>query len=122
MALPFRRAQNPVIVGGDVHSFYVTDIREQVGNPDSPIIASEYCGTSVTGQGRAQETTDRVVTETADVHYGRSDARGYLLLTAEGESVLAELKAVDTIKSPETGIRTLKRYRTVAGRPGVQPA
>lgn len=121
-SLTTHRAQNPVIVGGDVHSFYVTDIREQLGNPDSPIIASEYCGTSVTGEGRAQEITDRVVAETADVHYGRSDARGYLLLTAEGDSVLAELKAVDTIKSPQTGIRTLKRYRTVAGKPGVQPA
>lgn len=121
-SLTTHQPQNPIIVGGDVHSFYVTDIRREVGKADSPVIASEYCGTSITGQGRAQELVDRIVAETADIHYGRSDARGYLLLTAEGDSVLAELKAVESIKTRETGIRTLKRFRTMAGRPGVQPA
>jgi alkaline phosphatase D len=46
-----RKVNNPVFWGGDIHSFWTTDLHADAGNPDSPVVATEFVGTSVTSDG-----------------------------------------------------------------------
>src|SRR5262249_35587394 len=39
---------NPVFIGGDIHSFWTTDLKTDFRNPKSETVATEFVGTSVT--------------------------------------------------------------------------
>ena len=49
-----RRPANPVVIGGDVHAHWVADLKPDFDDPHSPVVASEFCGTSITSQGPSQ--------------------------------------------------------------------
>jgi alkaline phosphatase D len=42
---------SPVVIGGDIHSFWVTDLKTDFRDPASPTVATEFVGTSVTSFG-----------------------------------------------------------------------
>ena len=45
------RQSNPVVITGDVHSNWVADLKQDVADPDSPTVASEFVGTSISSGG-----------------------------------------------------------------------
>ena len=45
-----QRPANPLVIGGDVHSFWVCDLKPDFDDPQSPVVATEFCGTSITSQ------------------------------------------------------------------------
>ena len=49
--LAAQRSMNAVVLGGDIHSFWVTDLKADFANADSPTVATEFVGTSVTSLG-----------------------------------------------------------------------
>ena len=54
------RAANPLVLGGDVHTFYATELRRDFNRPVSaanPVVATEFVGTSVTSNSRPQLRT-----------------------------------------------------------------
>jgi alkaline phosphatase D len=46
-----RDVRNPVFVTGDWHSTFVNDVKQDFDAPDSPVVASEFVGTSVSSNG-----------------------------------------------------------------------
>jgi alkaline phosphatase D len=68
---------NPVLLGGDVHQNWVGHVKADYGNPASPSIGVEFCGTSITARsddgGKLGETLAR------NPHFVFADAerRGY---------------------------------------------
>ena len=42
---------NPVVIGGDIHAFFANDLQVDFDNPSSPMVATEFVGTSVTSPG-----------------------------------------------------------------------
>ena len=40
-----RKPANPVVIGGDVHAFYVADLKPDFDDPKSPVVATEFVGT-----------------------------------------------------------------------------
>ena len=46
---------NPVVLGGDVHSFNVNHLKLDFDDPASPVVASEFVGTSITSEAWSQE-------------------------------------------------------------------
>jgi phosphodiesterase/alkaline phosphatase D-like protein len=62
-ALHNSRASNPLILGGDVHSFFAAELNRLPTQPlaGNPVIATEFCGTSVTSPSRPQARTEQYV-------------------------------------------------------------
>src|SRR5260221_1710880 len=75
-----RRPANPVIIGGDVHANYVADIRARAGEAASPILATEFCGTSITSQGFNPKTAEAIRTANPDIRFADTTRRGYVVL------------------------------------------
>jgi alkaline phosphatase D len=46
-----RKIENVVVIGGDIHSFWVSDLKRDFRGPASPAVATEFVGTSVTSEG-----------------------------------------------------------------------
>ena len=116
------RAANPVVLGGDVHANYVCDLHRDPADPGSPIIASEFCGTSITSQGFDQKRIDAIRAGNAHIHFADGTRRGYVMLDFGPGSALARLRVVETEKKADAGVATIAAFGVDNGRPGIRPA
>lgn len=118
-----RRVPGAVVLGGDVHVTYVADLKTDFDDPKSPVVASEFCGTSIASRSNfPQARLDRLPREQPHFKLGRSDRRGYLRATlAPGRLEVAE-RCVRDAADPASPVDTLTRWAVDAARPGPQPA
>ena len=117
-----RKAPGVVVLGGDVHANYVADLKLDFDAPQSPVIATEFCGTSITSHGLPQDRIDAARGLNPHVHYGRGDERGYVRFRLEAGQLQARLRVVDRPDDPASGIRTAARFVVDAERPGAVAA
>ena len=116
-----RKLPGVVVLGGDVHAHYVADLKADYDDAQSPVIATEFCGTSISSQGMAQSRVDAARPFNPHVHYGRADQRGYVGFTLGAKRLDASLFAVVDPKVSVSAVNTAARFSVEAGRPGVQP-
>ncbi len=113
-----RKLANPVVIGGDVHMHYVADLKPDFDDAKSPVVASEFCGTSITSQGPTQKSVDALLPENPHIKLARSDHRGYVRASVGGGRFGAELIALDTVKRQDSKASVLARFVVEDGRPG----
>jgi len=117
-----RKVPGVVVLGGDVHSNYVADLKADFDDPRSPVVASEFCGTSITSLSLAQSRVDAARAFNPHVHFGRSDQRGYLSIELDAKQMNVRLQTVDRPLDPASGITTAARFVVDAARPGPHDA
>ncbi len=108
-----------VALGGDVHSHYVADLKADYDDPASTVIASEFCGSSITSLSLPQARLDAARGFNPHLHYARSDRRGYIRFTLDAKRLQAQLRVVDNALDPASGVSTAARFVVEAARPGV---
>jgi alkaline phosphatase D len=114
---------NPIVVGGDVHATYISDLRLDPARDDTPIVAREFCGTSISTPSWPQTWSDRVVSENPDVRYARSDRRGYLIFDVTQDHLKVTVRALDNARLEEAQVESLISFEVAAGQTGsVLPA
>ncbi|WP_194726882.1 alkaline phosphatase D family protein [Noviherbaspirillum malthae] len=116
---------NPLVLSGDVHTFYAAELRSDFSrsaSKDNPVIATELCGTSVTSNSRPQSRTDRYVADNPHIKYGRSDRRGYMMLEVKPKRVSARFQALDDVRLADSGVSTAASFIIEDGRPRLQKA
>jgi alkaline phosphatase D len=116
------RAANPLVLGGDVHTFYATELRADFNRPASkvnPVIATEFVGTSVTSSSRPQQRTSEYVAMNPHIKYGRSDRRGYMFLEITPQETRTRFMGLDEVRDARTAQRELAAFRVKDGKAGV---
>lgn len=116
------RVQNPLVLGGDVHSYWVTDLKRDATRPDSATVASEIVGTSITSEGPNPQYLARLLAKNPQVKYARADKRGYALVRLSERQADIVLRALDSVTDPNSGIADLARFAIENGKPGAQQA
>ena len=117
-----KKVPGVVVLGGDVHSNYVADLRVDFDDERSPVIASEFCGTSITSlPGVAQARIDQAREYNPHLRYGRSDERGYMRFELDAKELRANLRVVERPVDPASGVVTAARFVVDAARPGPRP-
>jgi alkaline phosphatase D len=114
-----RKPGNPVVIGGDVHSFWVTDLKPDFEDPRSPVVATELVGTSITS--RPSRTLGRLETLLPDnphVRFADGTRRGYVRVEITPDRLRADLRAVRTVAQPRSEADTLATFVIENGRPG----
>jgi alkaline phosphatase D len=117
------RTSNPLVLGGDVHTFYASELRMDFGRPaskDNPVIATEFVGTSVTSSSRPQQRTAQYVAMNPHIKYGRSDKRGYMLMEVTPKETRTRFMGLDEVRDPKSGQRELAAFRVEDGKAGVE--
>lgn len=115
-------ATNPLVLGGDVHTFYATELRADFSRPESAqnrVLATEFCGTSVTSNSRPQARTLEYLTRNPHIRYGRSDKRGYMMLEVTPSGTNARFMGLDDVRNVQSGAAPLATFRVDDGRPGL---
>ncbi len=116
------KTANPVFIAGDVHMFYVNDLRPDFDRPESAPVATEFIGTSISSQAGSQDAVNRALPENPHVRFADSRYRGYTRFDITPESMAVELRAMETVQNREAACSTLASFAVENGRPGAQRA
>jgi alkaline phosphatase D len=117
-----RQPANPVVLTGDVHSYFVNDLRLSNRGPDAPVVATELVGTSVSSGAGSYQGFRRRLRDNPHVRFFDNRWRGYLRSTVIRERWYADLLAMRTVERPGAPMRTLASFVIEDGRPGAQRA
>jgi alkaline phosphatase D len=116
------QVSNPVVIGGDIHSFFANDLKLDFDDPASPIVATEFVGTSISSYGPPYEMIAPALPDNPHVHFFESRRRGYVCVDLERTHMQARMRVVSDVKDPKADISTLKTYAVEGGKPGVVAA
>ncbi len=117
-----RRIANPVVLAGDAHLFNVSDLKRDFDDPASPVVASEFLGTSISSQGWPQHRLDELLPENPHMKLLDARFRGYVRMEATAKSLRADLRVMDSVKAPGGACSTFATFAVEDGRPGPQRA
>jgi alkaline phosphatase D len=114
---------NPLVIGGDVHMTLVADLKPDFNKNESPIVATEICGTSITSQAnRNLVGLERVRQHNAHVRFLDAGYRGYIRVALDRDKAIAELRGVDDVRWNSSGLSTRARFIIEDGQPGARIA
>jgi alkaline phosphatase D len=116
------RPANPLVISGDVHTFYASDLKQNFYRPASetnPVIATEFCGGSITSSSRPQSRTEQMLVNNPHIKFGRSDRRGFVMMEVTPQRTLAHFQALDDVHDVNSDIGTLARFVVEDGKPGI---
>jgi alkaline phosphatase D len=117
--LEVRKPANPVVIGGDVHAFYVSDLKPDFADPRSPVVATEFVGTSVSSQGGvSQERLQAMLADNPHIKLADVSRRGYVRVEVTPGRLRAELRGLRNVAEPDSAADTLATFVVEDGRPG----
>ena len=119
--------RNTVLLGGDIHQNYVCNVEatnaRAVDGKKSRVVASEFCGTSVTSRsGTTQDKVDAIKAINPHVLLARSEERGYGVCDITPTQWTTSLRATKDPLNPESGAYELARFVVEDRKPGPQRA
>ena len=116
---------NPVVLAGDIHSSWFSDINLDPDDPDSKTVAVEFAATSISSDFPIEfDPLIKAVNPTLNpqVKYFDGSLRGYLRMTIDRSQWLTEARTVATIATRESPVSTTAAFVTAAGNSGLSPA
>ena len=116
------RASNPVVIGGDIHAFLANDLRVDFDDLNSPVVATEFVGTSISSQGPPYQVIADVLPDNPHVRFFESRKRGYVSVDVDTRQMTTKLRVISDVTDPKAGVSTLKTFAVENGRPGVVTA
>jgi alkaline phosphatase D len=114
------RVSNPVVVSGDIHSFWANELWLDFDDPHSPVVATELVGTSISAHPVPYEKFAAYLPDNPHVRYFESRLRGYASVDLTPDRMTTRLRAVSDATDPEAGVSTLRTFVVETGRAGPQ--
>lgn len=117
-----RRIPNPITIAGDIHSNWANELRIDDRQPDSPIVCSEFVGTSISsgGNGLAAPPYLPLLKQTNPFVKFHTTERGYVRCEVTPERWRTDYVAVEDVLKPDGPISVRASFVVEAGRPGIQ--
>ena len=117
-----RRVPNPVVLTGDIHSNWVNDLLLDFGDPASPVVATEFVGTSISSSGDGGPNTEYAEGVMRDNPFVKlqNAQRGYVSCEVTPGRWTARYRVLDRVSVRGAPRQTLAEFAVEAGRPGAQ--
>src|SRR5215204_1699604 len=122
--LALQRPSNPIVITGDLHCSWVSDLKADFRDESSETVGTEFVGTSITsGMGEAYaELYEGHLEQNPHVRYFDERTGGYVRCEVTPEEWRTEMKLADSIKDPASAVRTFASFVIEDGKPGAQEA
>jgi alkaline phosphatase D len=119
-----RQIANPVVLTGDIHSNWVNDLRADDRMVETPIVATEFVGTSLSSGGNGAEDRDREKTLMANNPCVRffNQERGYVRCTVMPKQWTTDYRTVPYVDKLGAPVTTRATFVIEAGQPGAKRA
>lgn len=119
-----RRIPNPIVLTGDIHSNWVNELRVDDRQAETPIVATEFVGTSISSGGNGRATVpglDRRLADNPCVRFFNAQ-RGYVRCEVTPATWRSDYQVVEEVTRPGAPAITRASWVVESGRPGCQPA
>ena len=116
--------RNSVVLTGDVHRHYASELKLDYADPTGPSVGTELVCTSITSGGDGSDRTaftDTVEAENPHTVFTNS-RRGYVRTRFTGESVVADFRVVQAVTTPGSPVSTRASFVIPDRDPGLNPA
>jgi alkaline phosphatase D len=115
-----RKPSNPVALAGDVHNNWVNDLRLNVDDPRTPVVASEFVGTSISSIGDGSDISPAMEAMLAENECVRfcNNQRGYVSFEIRPEALRADYRVLEYVTRPGSPIKTRASFIVESGKPG----
>ncbi|MEI6202378.1 MAG: alkaline phosphatase D family protein [Enhydrobacter sp.] len=114
--------RDTLVLGGDVHSFWATDLKRDYADAKAPVVATEFVGGSITSQTGKDTATQEVARNNPHVRYARSEVNGYGIVALEPAQATISFRTVKSVKEQNAPVSMLQRFVVEAGQAGAKPA
>ena len=118
------KVRNPVVLTGDVHAHWASDIKADFDDPDSPTIGSELVCTSITsgGDGADSDPADHPFLQINPHLRFYNNQRGYVISRVGKKEMRSDFVTLPTVRSADAQ-KSVKATLVIEDRvPGVQTA
>jgi len=116
------RIANPVVIGGDIHSFWANDLKFDFDDPKSPTVATEFVGSSITSFGPPHDEFVTYLADNPHVRYFEGRRRGYVSVDVTAAGMTTQFRAVSDVRDPKATVETLQSFVVENGRAGAMKA
>lgn len=117
-ALSQIKPPNTVVLSGDYHSFWTNDVKADSRDPKSPVLATEFVGTSITSTGPSYDGLMAVMPNNPQVKFFDSRSRGYMSIDVRPDRMDTRYRIISDVRDPQAPVSTLKSWVVEAGRAG----
>jgi alkaline phosphatase D len=115
-----RGTRNPVVLTGDVHRAWASDLKADYNNASSATIGSELVTSSVSSSGNGDGSTTIPDVGTNPWLKFFHNRRGYVRTTISPAQLRADFRAVATVTEHGAAATTVKSFVVQEGQPGLQ--
>jgi alkaline phosphatase D len=109
------RPGNPVVLSGDIHSFWANDLHLKAEDTTSPLVAHELVGSSITSSGPDYAAFTQNLRDNPHVRFFDSRQRGYMLLDIDRRQLTAHYRTVSDVTNPRASLSTLRSFIIESG-------
>jgi alkaline phosphatase D len=122
-----QRIANPVVITGDIHCNWATELTTDFDSPTAPPVGVEFVGTSITSGGdggdgnHGKDYPPEVLAENPAVKFYNNE-RGYVRCEVTPGQWRADYRTVPYVSRPGAPLQTKATFLVESGRPGLQRA
>jgi alkaline phosphatase D len=116
-----RKISNPLVLGGDVHTAIVADLKMNFDNPKSPVIASEFVGTSITSQGPGPKLSEAARQANPHLKFHNGSQRGYTAFDVTPAQCTVRMRTLSSVTDLQATLSDLAGFVVEQGKAGAQP-
>ena len=119
-----RRIKNPIVLTGDIHSNWVNDLRVDDRKPETPIVATEFVGTSISSGGNGLDKPAKLsdlLSENPGVKF-HNQQRGYVRCSVTRSAWTSDYIVMDQVTKPGGKAEVRCSWTVESGKPGATPA
>lgn len=119
-----RKVPNPIVLSGDIHSNWVNDLRVDDRKMDTPVVAAEFVGTSISSGGngvKKPKGLDTLLTENPFVKF-QNRQHGYVRCTLTPKDWKSDYVIVPEVLKPGGPAEVPASFVVEVGKAGVTKA
>jgi alkaline phosphatase D len=120
--LATRKPSNPVTLAGDIHCNWVADLRRDFDDPKSPVVATEFVGTSITSTGDGADQRPGYQEAASENEWIKfyNDQRGYVTCEITPKQMRTDFKVLEYVTRPASPIHTRASFVVEDGVAGAK--
>lgn len=119
-----RKISNPIVLSGDIHSSWVANLKRDFSDANSPTIATEFVGTSISSDFPLSyiPLVEATLPSNPHIQYFDGFHRGYVKHEVTPKQWIAEYYGVADVQMADSPVDLLAAFGVEAGSPGAAPA
>ncbi|MFJ6121498.1 alkaline phosphatase D family protein [Streptomyces sp. NPDC092129] len=111
---------NPVVLSGDWHTHWVNDLKTDFDDPTSPVVATEFVGTSISSGAGWDADVRAGLVANPHVKFYNGTYRGYVICDVTRDRWRADLRIVLKGNDAASPAFTIAAFEVRDGRPGAR--